>query len=389
VAFDLEFRAPAGVEEVRLRYELAPDGTGASAVAECNGTTTITCTHRLRSGAGIYVIPGAEITYHWDIKDEAGNQLSTEDQLYVHQDTRFAFSTLTHDNVTVYYYRGQSEAQAVLDAAVETLQSIGALEQAQVSFPVKVFLYGTAEEMGLASVPTGGGEGVRTLGEVFYSDTAMVSSDVATLDIARHEVAHIVTRAATKGPFGVPDWMNEGISVYAQSRLLAGQESALEAAIEGDNVLTFRELNSSSAGGRSDTVSLYYAQSGAIVRYLIETYGEEQFGALIRTFKEGSTPDNAFESVFGFDEQGLENEWRASVGLAPVEESPSPTPRPTQEARAPITPATGDEDDGSAASSSDDETPVVTIAIIIALAALALAALGGLAIMLMQRTANR
>jgi hypothetical protein len=217
----------------------------------------------------------------------------------------------------------------------------------------------------------------------------MVSADVATLYITRHEIAHIVTREATKGPFGVPDWMNEGISVYAQSRMLAGQETALDSAIDGDNVLTFKELNSSSAGGSADTVSLYYAQSGAIVRYLIETYGEEQFGELIRTFKEGSTPDNAYESVYGFDEQGLENEWRASVGLAAAQESPSPTPRPTEETRAPAT-IESSEDGASAghSSSADDEFPVVTIAIIVALAALALAALGGLAILIMQRKPN-
>jgi hypothetical protein len=218
----------------------------------------------------------------------------------------------------------------------------------------------------------------------------MVSADVATLDITRHEIAHIVTREATEGPFGVPDWMNEGISVFSQSRMLANQGSALSSAIESDNVLTFKELNSSSAGGSAQTVSLYYAQAGDIVRFLVETYGEEKFGELIQTFKEGSTPDNAYESVYGFDEQGLENEWRASVGLAAAQESPSPTPRATDEAVPPATIESGEGDGDSAADSSsgDDGFPVVTVAIIVALAALAMAALGGLAILIMQRKPN-
>ena len=129
----------------------------------------------------------------------------------------------------------------MLDAAADTLTKVGALEQTQVTFPVKVFLYTTAEEMQPAIAPGGQGRGVQVLGEVVYSDTAMVSADVATLDIARHEVAHIVTREATKGPFGIPAWLNEGISVYSQSQPLARARLARsQAAIRGDRVLSMQ-----------------------------------------------------------------------------------------------------------------------------------------------------
>ncbi|MBI5289808.1 MAG: hypothetical protein HY873_12625, partial [Chloroflexi bacterium] len=204
-----------------------------------------------------------------------------------------------------------------------------------------------------------------------------------TLDIARHEITHIVTREATKGPFGIPDWMNEGTSVFSQSEGLSGHDSALEAAIDADRVLSMKELNSSAAGGVSSTVGLYYAQSGSIVRHLVETYGEEKYAELLKTFKEGSTADKAFEAVYGFDQLGLENEWRASIGLEPRQASASPTPQPTEDDRPAATPSTGTT---SGAESGDDSgMPVVTIAIIIALTALALAALGGLAIVIMKR----
>ncbi len=232
VTFTVSFTAPAETKEARLRYQLAPDGTGASGVADCTGAATVNCSFTLTSGRGIFIIPGAEITYHWEITDAAGNKLSTPDALYVHDDTRFTFETLQRDNVTLYYHSGtRSQAQAVLDAVADTLDRVGALEKTQVTFPVKVFLYTTAEEMQPAIAPGGAGRGVQVLGEVVYSDTAMVSADVATLDIARHEVAHIVTREATKGPFEVPGWLNEGISVFSQARPLAGHDSALQAAI--------------------------------------------------------------------------------------------------------------------------------------------------------------
>lgn len=387
VSFSVEFQSAAPVSEARLRYELAPDGTGASAVAECAGTTTVTCSHTLVSGAGIYVIPGANITWHWDIEDEAGNTIATEEKLYVHEDTRFDFQTITQDNITVYYHSGGADsAPAVLDATAETMRSLSALLQTTVPFPVKVYLYETAQEMQPAIAPGGSGRGVTILGEVVYSDTAMVSADTAALDIARHEIAHIVTRQATEGPFGIPDWMNEGISVFVQERGLSGHDAALEAAIRSDNVLTMPELNSSASGGTGSTVGLYYGQAGSIVTYLVETYGEQKFADLVRTFKEGSTNDNAFESVYGFDSLGLENEWRESVGLEPRTASATATPRATEEARAPSTPANSGDDDATSASGGDDGTPVATIAIIVALTALALAALIAFGTIVMRRS---
>ena len=66
----------------------------------------------------------------------------------------------------------------------------------------------------------------------------MVSADVETLDIARHEVAHIVTREATKGPFGIAGWLNEGHLRLLADAPLAGHDSALAAAITRDRVLS-------------------------------------------------------------------------------------------------------------------------------------------------------
>lgn len=383
VSFSITFSAPAAAKEVRLQYHLAPDGTGATAVANCTSAAAITCTYSLISGNGISIVPGAEITYHWEIEDGAGNKLSTDDTLYIHEDTRFTFQTLQQDNITLYYHSGtESQARAVLNAAADTLQKVGALERAQVTFPVKVFLYRTADEMQPAIAPGGPGRGVLIRGEVVYSDTAMVSADVAALDIVRHEVAHIVTGQATKGPFGIAGWLNEGISVFSQTKLLEQQADELQSAIDGDRVLSFKELNSSASGSVAGTVGLYYGQAGSIVKFLVDTYGADKFADLLKVFKDGTTPDKAFQSVYGFDQLGMENAWRASVGLPARSASASPTPQNTQQARAAATPAGTP---ASPSSSGDGGTSVVTIAIIIALAALLLAAVLGAATVVLRR----
>lgn len=390
VSFSVTFSAASQPKEVRLRYRLAPDGTGASAVAQCSGATAITCTYALTSGAGIFIIPGAEITYSWEITDGDGTQTSTDDKLYVHQDTRFTFQTLKQDNITLWYHSGsETQAQAVLNATGETLRKVGALEKTQVTFPVKVFLYGTADEMQPAIAPGGQGRGVQVLGEVVYSDTAMVSADVDTLNIVRHEVAHIVTREATKGPFGIAGWLNEGISVFSQTQPLSGHEAALQAAIRGDRVLSYRELNSSASGGTGATVGLYYGEAGSIVKFLVDTYGADTFASLLKTFKDGSAPDKAFQAVYGFDQLGMENAWRQSVGLAPRAAPAAPTAQDTAEARAASTP--GAKPTPAAASSrpqagSDSGgASTVTIVIIAALAALFVVVLAGAFVVVRRR----
>ena len=78
-----------------------------------------------------------------------------------------------------------------------------------------------------------------------------------------------------------------------------------------------RSISSASAGALGGTVSLFYGQSWSLVQYLIDTYGETQFAQLFRAFREGDTTAGALEATYGFDQDGLENEWRASVGLPP------------------------------------------------------------------------
>ncbi len=379
VTFAISFNAPAGVKEARLRYQLAPDGTGASGVADCNSAATISCTFTLTSGRGIVIIPGAEVTYHWELTDAAGNKLSTPDQKYVHQDTRFTFKTLRRDNITLYYHSGgEGAAQAVLDAAAETIDRVSQLEQTRVTFPVKVFLYTTADEMQPAIAPGAQGRGVQVLGEVVYSDTAMVSADVATLDITRHEVAHIVTRQAMKGPFDIPAWLNEGISVFSQSHPLEGHASALQSAIDSDRVLSMRELSSSASGSVGATVGLYYGEAGSIVKFLVDTYGKDKFAQLLKTFKDGSEVGKAFQSVYGFDQYGLENEWRKSVGLEP-RAIVTVAPTATSESRAAAT-------SGSAASSRDSRGGGSTTAVVIIVALIALVVIAaGAALALVRR----
>jgi len=248
-------------------------------------------------------------------------------------------------------------------------------------------MYRTAGEMQPAIAVGGRSPGVQILGEVAYSDTAMVSVDNAPLDVTRHEVAHIVTGVATKGPFGIASWLNEGISVFSQTHILENEQSALDDAIARDRVLSMKELNSSASGRSGSTVSLFYAESGAIVKFLVDTYGPEKFAQLLKVFKDGSTPDDAFKTVYGLDQLGVENAWRQSVGLQPHTAAEATAPAATAPASAsqPTANAGNTSSAPSGGSSSGDGSHLVLIAIIVALALVAAALAAGGVVVVRRR----
>jgi hypothetical protein len=168
--------------------------------------------------------------------------------------------------------------------------------------------------------------------------------------------------------------LNEGISVYSQTQVLSSHASALASAIKANRVLSMTQLNSSSTGSASDTVSLFYGEAGSIVKFLVDTYGREKFAALLKTFKDGSTADNAFQTVYGFDALGVENNWRQSVGLPPRAASATATPRATEQARGAVTPVGSGT--SATSTSSSGGTNVIAIVIIAGMIVLVAAAAG-------------
>jgi hypothetical protein len=88
--------------------------------------------------------------------------------------------------------------------------------------------------------------------------------------------------------------------------------------------------------------------------------------------------------VYGFDQLGLENSWRQSVGLPPRAASATATPRATEEARGAITPAGGDSGTSATKTNSNGGTNVTAI-VIIAVMIVLVAGAAGTAIFAVRR----
>jgi len=382
VLFELSVRSDAEITNVRFRYTIPPEGANVYGEPECSSGARVQCSFNLKSDPRLFLAPGTVIIHYWVVEDAAGNTLETDPVTFVYEDTRFDWKSLSEGNLTLWYYSGSdSDLRFILRTAVEGLQRMEDLVGAKVDFPVKVFRYASADDMQEASYYSKDKPaGIVTLGEVPFSDTALVSADYEPLDILRHELAHIAVGQAVKGPFSeIPAWLNEGTATYAQSRLLSNEESALEKAIRSGDVLSLRSMTSASLARSSSNVSLFYAEAGSVVSFLVETQGEEKFAQLFAALKEGTTIDKVLQAVYGFDQDGLDNAWRESVGLPPREsagEGGKSTPVPQ------LTPFSLDGGQGSESQGTQpaaEEGGGFPIAIVIGVA-LAVAVVAGLAV---------
>ena len=67
----------------------------------------------------------------------------------------------------------------------------------------------------------------------------------------------------------------------------------------------------------------------SIVKFLVETYGQEKMTSLLTALRDGATVDGALTQTYGFNIEGLETEWRKAIGAQPRTVSAQPTAQPT------------------------------------------------------------
>lgn len=308
-----------------LRYKFEPFGITSTAQTECGPDG---CTAVLEYPGDLYIPPYTRITYFWELEDgnleseTPADPVLTQEQQFVYVDNRFEWQTLSEDPVELHYYgNDESEMRELLEASEGTVEYWADLFGVEIDFPVNVVVYDDLGDLqGALPLDTAAGEnGIVTCGQQSASDIVVVAFDGCSIpseDILRHELTHLVVEEALRGPFGdIPLWINEGAGVYSQESP-GSYEAAVNAAIRRDELMSIRRI--SSAPGDPDLVLQFYGQSWALVTYLIEEYGEEAFGELFAQYRSGTTDDAAFEEVYGFDLNGLEDEWRQSVGLEPV-----------------------------------------------------------------------
>ena len=264
---------------------------------------------------------GTPIEYYWRLELASGARFDTDVQSFVYEDDRFDWRRLEAGPITLLYYGGAAESRLAEELGKRGAETLDRLQQevgVSLEKPVRVYVYRNAQDMEAALSPRSEGfdELILTLGVAVSEDVlVLLGGHPAARDTLAHELSHIVVGLATKNPYAPPPrWLDEGLAMYAQGELPAGNARALRTAIQSDTLLSVRSL--SGYTGDPHQVDLYYGEVYSLVDFLLRTYGREKMAELLRVFKEGTTQEDALQQVYGLTVDELDAAWRESLGLA-------------------------------------------------------------------------
>ncbi len=275
--------------------------------------------------------PGASIWWRWRYKDEAGKEFVSETKNAIWLDDLHDWQTITDGILNLHWYgKDKAFAQTMLAAGIEGLRRNKDQAGLVTSTPINVYVYPNYTDMQDAVLY----EPSWTGGQA-YSDFSIVimglSGSDATWDqnTIIHELTHILVGHFTFSCIGtLPGWIEEGLAMFSEGKLDPSMQSQLDEAIKNDSLISIRSLN----GGFSelpDKANLSYSQSYSIINFLINTYGQDKMNQLLLALQDAKPIDDALHEVYGYETEGLEDDWRQAIGAAPRVVSAQATSQPT------------------------------------------------------------
>ena len=326
ITFKLTATSPDPIEEIRVF--LKPMGSDVSTYnyLDIELGTLVSGEYVMTTGTGAtHRPPGTIILYSFEIRDAGGRVLRTEDEEFLYMDNSLEWKRIEDDKglMTVYYYGAfvENRARTVLEASQKTLENMVSVLGVEPQEPIRIVSYSNYRDMtrALPFRSQAIREGLQTQGQAWPAERVLLvlSSDPAVTGIASHEFTHIlVAEAAGQASSAVPAWLNEGLAEYGNIDQTPFYDRALAYAIFTRRLKPLWYLDTLS--GTPDDITILYGQGKSVVRYLIDVYGKEKIAELMRTLRDTLSIDAALERVYGFDQHGLDSQWRQAFGLEPL-----------------------------------------------------------------------
>lgn len=271
--------------------------------------------------------PGTSVDWFWTITAANGQTHTTETQTHTFSDGRYDWQTVTDGNLNIHWYEG-NVGPTLLDASVEALDRLEVEMGIELQDEVNIFIYGDTNDMrdAVLYIQDWAGGVAFTEYNIILMGVPPSLADTWGRDVVPHELAHLVVAQFGRSCLGGsrPTWLDEGLAVYAEGEPSSDISGPIERGIAENSFEPLRSLNGSfSAHGPEAGIA--YSQSYSVVDYLLTTYGRDKMQQLILTLAEGKGYDEALEIVYGFNIDGLEQEWRTALNVPQRDIPATPT----------------------------------------------------------------
>jgi hypothetical protein len=261
--------------------------------------------------------PGTTLKYWWTASNQTGESVTSNQQKIVFEDTRYSWNKINNGNINLMWYQGSQQfAYDLLNAGGAGLRQLETDTGVRLDRNVRIYIYASSRDLlGALVFPR------EWTGGAAFSEYGSIVLGVSTSQLAwgkraiSHELGHLVVHQLTYGPYGssVPTWLDEGLVQHAEGAADLAQQAVLLKAIKEGKTISLRSL-ASPFSAVSDEAVLSYAESYAVVDYLIKAYGKEKVVSLLKSIGSGSTADQALTEIYRMDQDGLYSSWLKSVG---------------------------------------------------------------------------
>ena len=298
----VDLTQPVTLDETPARVEVLLTFADASPlVVELPPPTTIgstTLRHQLSVAADGHILPNTPVSARWRITPEDGDPVLGPEVDAVYADERFDWKTARGDLVTVHWYEGDTafgerSLRIAEEAVRETSDLLGVTEDE----PIDFFIYAEQDPFYDALGPgTRENVGGQANAEIRTLFALVGATDVGWDEIVvRHELVHLVFDTAVDNPYHFPPrWLNEGLAVYQSQSYDPGDRSAVESAARAGTLIPLDGLTGQFPTG--DGFFLAYAESVSAVDFFIRTHDQDALVALIGSYADGLTDDEAFQA---------------------------------------------------------------------------------------------
>lgn len=312
ITFTARVTSPTPLEKACVVYELR----GRVGVRQsCTALDEIGDVYTLKFVVNLkdtYYPPGTEVTYSFRVTP--GGTIGPFEGVVM--DQRHEWQCKENDVVVCWYKGGAANPEGVYNSAV------GALPRLKKAFgidelrQIKVFLYSQGDLLGALPVNSQkwtGGMAFSDLQIILQSGGAIFAETAVV-----HEIVHIMTGTYRNIYMELPSWFEEGLAVYYSNELdkiWRGYRGNIADAVKKEKLIPLTSLNSSFPADPERTKQSY-AQSGMVVEWMVNEFGEDAIRQILAEFHSGLTLDEALMKVVGLDTVGIDNAWRRSLGLA-------------------------------------------------------------------------
>jgi hypothetical protein len=329
LTFNITAEADTPITSINLYYYIRGDTSTTRQPLEINPGTQVSGSYTWDT-SGFTVPPSAPVYYYWELDDETGNELVTDEQLISYDDLRFPWNELSDDEIIVRWYEGDQEfGDFVYQTSRQALDQMKAEAGRGLDFPITILLYANADDFRSWHFYVDDWVGGQAFTQMGITTQIIGPTDSRSWiqDVIPHEIAHLFFYQAVHTPMANwPAWLDEGMAMHYEFSTNAAYLALAEEAARDGTLLPLSSL-SGGFGRDPDQVHLSYAESFSAVLFLMETWGDEALQSLIGSFRRGVSHRIAIEDAIGFTWEEFIAQWITWMG---VPATPAAPPTPTE-----------------------------------------------------------